>query len=94
MFGKTLKYLRLNENRFTLRFVAKKLSISHVHIYNLENDEVGMSFDLLERINKFYGTNLIILHEVLWGDSLPGRLKEELQNWLKEKRYANIRQIN
>lgn len=87
--GQTARFVR-DKKRLTLREAASKLGISHVHLCNIENNNVKASLDLLSKIREVYGVDLIVLAWCLYGDpeQLPpavrGPMKALAEAWKRE----------
>ena len=75
--GQTARYVR-EKKGLTLRDAASLLSISHVHLCNLENNHAVASLQLIEKMKKVYGVDLMIMAWLRHGDveRLPPSVRE------------------
>src|SRR5262249_50712372 len=78
--GKTARYVR-ERKKLTLREAAARLSISHVHLCNIENNHAVASLQLLEKMKEVYGVDLMVLAWCLHGD--PDRLPASVRGPMK-----------
>lgn len=65
--GKTARYVR-EKKGLTLRDAAENLSISHVHLCNIENNNAIASLQLIQRMKEVYGIDLMIMAWLRHGD--------------------------
>lgn len=74
--GKTSRYLR-DSLGLTQREMADKLSISIVHLSNIENNKSVPSRELLESYSQIWGVDLYVLAWCQFGDldSLPDSIR-------------------
>lgn len=75
--GKTARYVR-EKKGLTLRDAAEQLSISHVHLCNIENNRAVASLQLIQTMKEVYGVDLMIMAWLRHGDveRLPPSVRE------------------
>jgi len=75
--GQTAREVR-EKKGLTLRDAAALLSISHVHLCNIENNRAVASLQLITKMKEVYGIDLMVLTWLRNGDSerLPPSVRE------------------
>ena len=87
--GQTARDVR-EKKKLTLRAAAELLSISHVHLCNIENNKAVPSLQVIEKMKKVYAIDLMIMAWLRHGniDRLPPSVREAAialaQAWERE----------